>query len=306
MFLKESGDWMFNDFFIFVGGIFLSIINFFKSIKFEKGENDINSSIFSKLNIQTQPQAPNKKETKLDDLRDTLLKYLINKKIIVVLIVVLTVFLITQPVELAGMLIITVLMLYFFVFYYPKIKQDRSYDDLNQELPYALRHMGVELKAGRGLHDAMITIKNADYGSLSSEFNRVLEEVNYGNSTEDSLISMSHRVKSDGLSRAVHQLIGTIRVGGNLATSLDIIAQDISFDMHIKLKEYSQKLNSFILIYTFLAILAPVIALIMLMAGSTVMGDIVSPDLLIVIYGVFFPLVVMFMGVFIKKLEPKI
>ena len=293
MFLKESGDWMFNDFFIFVGGIFLSIINFFKSIKFEKGENDINSSIFSKLNIQTQPQAPNKKETKLDDLRDTLLKYLINKKIIVVLIVVLTVFLITQPVELAGMLIITVLMLYFFVFYYPKIKQDRSYDDLNQELPYALRHMGVELKAGRGLHDAMITIKNADYGSLSSEFNRVLEEVNYGNSTEDSLISMSHRVKSDGLSRAVHQLIGTIR-------------QDISFDMHIKLKEYSQKLNSFILIYTFLAILTPVIALIMLMAGSTVMGDIVSPDLLIVIYGVFFPLVVMFMGVFIKKLEPKI
>ena len=117
---------------------------------------------------------------------------------------------------------------------------------------------------------------------------------------------MSHRVKSEGLSRAIHQIIGTLRVGGNLANSLEIIAQDISFDMQIKLKEYSQKLNSFILIYTFLVILAPVISLIMLMAGSTVIGDVVSSELLFVIYGIFFPLIVVFMGLFIKKLEPQI
>jgi flagellar protein FlaJ len=166
--------------------------------------------------------------------------------------------------------------------------------------------MGIELKSGKGLHDSLITIKNADYGSLSHEFNRVLEEVKYGKSTEDSLLEMSHRVKSEGLSRAVHQIISTLRVGGNLSSSLDVIAQDISFDMQIKLKEYSQKLNSFILIYTFIAILTPNIALIMLMAGSTVMGDVISSELLLIIYALFFPMIVMFMGVFIKKLEPKI
>jgi flagellar protein FlaJ len=186
------------------------------------------------------------------------------------------------------------------------MKEQRSYGDLNQELPYALRHMGIELKAGRGLHDTLATISNANYGSLSNEFTRVLEEIKFGKSTEDALIEMSHRVKSEGLSRAIHQIIGTLRVGGNLAGSLEIIASDISFDMQIKLKEYSQKLNSFILIYTFMAILAPVISLIMLMAGSTVMGDIISSQLLFVIYVVFFPMVVTFMGLFIKKLEPKI
>ena len=117
---------------------------------------------------------------------------------------------------------------------------------------------------------------------------------------------MVHRVNSEGLSRSVHQIIGTLRVGGNLSSSLEIIAKDISFDMQIKLKDYSQKLNSFILIYTFIAILAPVITLIMLMASSTVMGDIISTELLFVIYVIFFPMVVLFMGVFIKKLEPKI
>ena len=177
---------------------------------------------------------------------------------------------------------------------------------MNQELPYALRHMGIELKSGKGLHDALTAIKNSDYGSLSKEFNRVLEEVKYGSSTEESLLEMSNRVKSDGLSRAVQQIIGTLRVGGNLSETLNIIASDITFDMHIKLKEYSQKLNSFILIYTFIAILTPIIGLIMLMAGSTVMGDVISGDLLLIIYTVFFPMIVIFMGMFVKKLEPKI
>jgi flagellar protein FlaJ len=208
--------------------------------------------------------------------------------------------------EISAIYLVTVVMSYIFLLAYPQMKKERRYSDLNTELPYALRHMSIELKSGKGLHDALITIRNANYGSLSREFNRVLEEVKFGKPTEDSLLEMSHRVKSEGLSRAIHQIVGTLRVGGNLANSLEIIAKDISFDMQIKLKEYSQKLNSFILIYTFIAILAPVISLIMLMAGSTVMGDVISSQLLLVIYSIFFPLVVMFMGLLIKKLEPKI
>ena len=122
----------------------------------------------------------------------------------------------------------------------------------------------------------------------------------------NSLLEMSERIKSEGLTREIQQIVDTLRVGGNLAYSLDIIAKDISFEMQIKLKEYSQKLNSFILIYTFIAILAPVISLIMLMAGSTVMGDVISGNLLILIYALFFPMVIILMGIFIKKLEPKI
>ena len=211
-----------------------------------------------------------------------------------------------MPLEICAMYLVMVGMAYVFLIYYPKIKEQKNYSDLNRELPYALRHMGIELKSGKGLHDTLRTIRNSDYGSFSKEINRVLEEVKYGKSTEDSLLEMSERIKSEGITRAIQQIVGTLRVGGNLAYSLDIIAKDISFEMQIKLKEYSQKLNSFILIYTFIAILAPVISLIMLMAGSTVMGDVISSNMLMLIYSVFFPMIVMFMGVFIKRLEPKI
>ena len=293
-----------------IGGAALSLLNLLKDIsitdidesKRESGE--INSQIFAKLNLDPQPLP--KRENQIDDVREVLLSYLTRKPVLILLAVIGILLCILTTLELSGIYFTIMAMTYLFTIHYPQIKEQRSYSDLNQELPYALRHMGIELKSGKGLHDTLLTIKNANYGSLSREFTRVLEEIRYGKSTEDSLLEMAHRVKSDGLSRAVHQIIGTLRVGGNLANSLDIIAKDISFDMQIRLKEYSQKLNSFILIYTFIAILAPVISLIMLMAGSTVMGDIISTELLYVIYTLFFPMVVMFMGLFIKKLEPKI
>ena len=301
---------MFTNFFILIGGAALSVLNFFKNLSFEKSseesskKDDFDVKIFEKLDLDLD--TPLKYDTRFDKIRDDLLYLLLKKYVMILLFIALLVIAFLLGPELGAMYLVIVVMGYIFLLYYPQMKNQRGYSDLNQELPYALRHMSIELKAGKGLHDALVTIKNANYGSLSREFTRVLEEIKFGKSTEDSLLEMSHKVKSEGLSRATHQIVGTLRVGGNLAGSLEIIAKDISFDMQIKLKEFSQKLNSFILIYTFVAILAPVISLIMLMAGATVMGDIISRELLFVIYTIFFPIIVMFMGLFIKKLEPKI
>lgn len=271
----------------------------------ETGKED-NPKVFSMLDFEESPKSENVENDRIELIRNILQKYLFKKRAIPILIIIFILISCFISLELGGIYLVITAMIYVFTTNYPQIKEKNSYSDLNQELPYALRHMGIELKSGKGLHDTLITVKNADYGSLSREFNRVLEEVKYGKPTEESLLEMSRRVKSEGLSRTIHQIIGTLRVGGNLANSLNIIAKDISFETQIKLKEYSQKLNSFILIYTFIAILAPVVILIMLMASSTVMGDIVSGNLLLIIYSLFFPTVVVFMGVVIKKLEPKI
>ena len=292
--------------------MFLFVVNSIKGIslkdiKIKKEDNSkLDLKMFSRINFESENENPKKNEDKIYIIRNKLVKYFLNKKTIILLIAVLFLITYLTSFEIGGIYLILITMTYTFLIYYPQIKEKNSYSDLNQELPYALRHMSIELKSGKGLHDTMLTIKNSDYGSLSKEFTRVLEEIKFGKQTEESLQEMSHRVNSEGLSRTIHQIIGTLRGGGNLANSLDIIAKDISFETQIKLKEYSQKLNSFILIYTFIAILAPVIILIMLMAGSTVMGDVISGNLLILIYSLFFPLVIMLMGIFIKKLEPKI
>lgn len=70
------------------------------------------------------------------------------------------------------------------------------------------------------------------------------------------------------------------------------------------IKNYTVTINAFIMIYTFIAILGPVILLIMLMAASTVMGDLVPGNIILIIYIFFFPMLVIFMGLLMKKMEP--
>ena len=248
----------------------------------------------------------NEHESRLETVRILIIENMTNTKLLLLVTLVMIIISTALGVEFGILTLLIIGLTVGSIVYYPKISSSRNYDDLNLELPYALRHMGTELKSGKGLYDTLQTISEADYGSFSRELKRALEEIKYGESSENALLNISKRVKSDGLTRAIQQMIGTLRVGGNLANSLNIIANDISFDMQIKLKEYSQKLNGFILIYTFIAILGPVLLLIMLMAASTIMGDIVPSDVILLMYVVFFPAIVVFLAVFIKKLEPKI
>lgn len=295
---------MFDKLFVGVGNAVLIIYNFITGFKFPsfKTNGQNNPKAFDISQIQNLKEENNS----FDDFRSIFLKYFLSKNVLAISIGFALVLLVFSGLEIALMFIVLMIMLYIFIKFLPQIKQKRQYHDLNQELPYALRHMGIELKSGKGLHDTLITVANANYGSFSRELSRVLEQVRYGKSTENALLEMSNRINSGGLSRSVQQIVGTLRVGGNLANSLEIIADDISFDMHVKLKDYSQRLNAFILIYTFVAILAPVILLIMLMAASTVMGDIIPSNLIIMMYVGLFPMIVVFMGLFVKKLEPKI
>ncbi len=208
--------------------------------------------------------------------------------------------------ELGLAILITFLLMTIAVFYYPKIKKEKDYSSFSKELPYALRQLATELRSGKSLFDSLDSVAISDYGVLSLEFSRLLEEIKYGESTETAFLNLERRVDSKALSRVIYEILTSLRIGSNLSNSLSIIADDVNFDIRMKLKEYSEKLNAFIMIYTFLAILAPVIILTMLLAASVVIGDLVPGDLILVLYSVFFPMIIVFLGFAIKKLEPKV
>ena len=224
--------------------------------------------------------------------------------IILTLIVALISYFISLELGLA--IFISILLIALSIFYYPKIKKQNDHASFSKELPYALRQLATELRSGRSLFDSLDSVASSDYGILSLEFSRVLEEIKYGESTENAFLNLEKRVDSKALSRVIYEILTSLRIGANLSRSLSIIADDVNFDIRMKLKEYSEKLNAFVMIYTFLAILAPVILLTMLLAASVVIGDLVPGDLILILYSVFFPMIIVFLGFAIKKLEPKI
>lgn len=208
--------------------------------------------------------------------------------------------------EIALIILISIILIIMIIIQMPKIKVRNNSIYFSRELPYALRQLATELKSGKSLFNSLESVVVADYGVLSNEFSRTLEEIKYGENTEEAFIHLENRIKSEALSRVIREILSTLRIGGNLANSLSIIAEDINFEMRMKLKDYAQRLNAFIMIYTFIAILAPVVLLTLLLAASTVLGDFVPGNLLLVLYAIFFPMLIIFLGFMIKKLEPKI
>jgi archaeal flagellar protein FlaJ len=201
---------------------------------------------------------------------------------------------------------LVILMMSVVIIFLPNMKRGSRSNEASRELPFALRQMATELRAGIGMHDSMRSVALSGYGALSEEFARALEEIKYGETTEKALTDMSDRIDSEGLKRAVYQITRTLSSGGDLAKTLNVIAEDTAYELRMKLKDYAQKLNSFTMIYMFVAILGPVITMIMLIAASTVMGAILPPILLLIMYLFLFPLIVGFMAFMIKRLEPQV
>jgi len=187
---------------------------------------------------------------------------------------------------------------------YPNIKEEQRRKDILKNLPFALRQLSTELKAGIGLMDALKTISTSQYGELSKEFTITLEEIYYGTSYNEAFNNLSKRTKTDIMDRIIQQILKTLNNGGNLADTLNKIADENSNNMRIKYKEYSEKLNSIMLIYMFIAVLIPVIMFIMIIAATTVIGPIMNPNMIMFMYLLLFPMIITLMIIFIKRLEP--
>ena len=291
--------------------------NIFTSLNIEKNEN----GFLSNRNYDKK----NQKDNFLEGIKERTVKFLLNNKFLkinqsnfssqilkiffilfisFIFIAILISYFISLELGLA--IFLSFILIGFFIIYYPRIKRQNDYSSFSKELPYALRQLATELRSGKSLFDSLDSIVRADYGILSLEFSRLLEEIKYGESTENAFLNLEKRIGSDALSRVIYEILTSLRIGSNLSGALSIIADDVNFDIRMKLKEYSEKLNAFIMIYTFLAILAPVIILTMLLAASVVIGDLIPGDLILILYSVFFPMIIVFLGLAIKKLEPKI
>ncbi|WP_292474780.1 type II secretion system F family protein [Methanosphaera sp.] len=230
----------------------------------------------------------------------------INKDFLFIPLLFITVFIITKSMDLSLKLGIILIGYPILKSNIPKIKSEKRKKEIVREFPYALRQISTQLKAGIGLYDSMKSIADSNYGILSEEFQITLNEIQYGSNYVESFENLSKRINLPSIEKFVGQIIRTLNNGGNLAETLNTLADENSSNMKIKYKEYSEKLNAIMLLYMFIAVLFPVILFILIIAATTVMGSIVQPELLLILYLFFFPLIISFMIILIKRLEPSI
>jgi archaeal flagellar protein FlaJ len=206
-------------------------------------------------------------------------------------------------------------LIFVFVFAYlvplQKAKTRGVYIDI--ELPFALRHIATELQAGIGLYKVLQSVAANDYGVLSEEMNRTILEIENGTDTKTALRHAALRSKSKNYNIALFHIVRTLNTGGNLANTINSVADTVSFDLLESAKTFGEKMNFFGIIFIFIAIVLPVFASILGSIANAPLGQdgalflpgVMTPAILTVIFVVALPIVFIFLVYYIKMIEPK-
>ena len=107
-------------------------------------------------------------------------------------------------------------------------------NSFNKQLPDTITLIANALRAGSSFLQAIELVVRESRPPISTEFGRVIREVNLGLSFEVALENMVRRVRSDDLELMATAISIQHTVGGNLAEILDSIAFTIRERVRIK------------------------------------------------------------------------
>jgi len=205
--------------------------------------------------------------------------------------------------------ILAAIMVFAVALIIPGSKAKARADAMSVELPFALRHMATELKSGIGLYKTLQAIATADYGVLSQEFARTINEIEEGTDAKDALRHFALRTQCKSLRNALLQIIRALKTGGNLSGIMNQIAEDVSFELGMRIRDFGEKMNFFGVLFIVGAIVMPVFVAILGAIFNTPFGVIelsLSPIVILMFYVVIMPIVLSFLVLYLKMIEPKV
>jgi tight adherence protein B len=117
---------------------------------------------------------------------------------------------------------------------YVRRRQGTRLNAFNKQLPDTITLIANALRAGSSFLQAIELVVRESRPPISTEFQRVIREVNLGLPFEQALENLVRRVRSDDLGLMVTAISIQYTVGGNLAEILDSIAFTIRERVRIK------------------------------------------------------------------------
>ena len=144
------------------------------------------------------------------------------------------------------------------VLIFPASRASDFANAVDKSLPFALRQLSTQLKAGFSFYKPLHSLSKSDYGALSEAIELVLRDLDSGLSTEEALKLLMKRNRSEGLRKAILQIIRAMRTGGSLSVVISEIADDVSFETRQKIRDFTEKLNFVNILYVMVGVVMPV------------------------------------------------
>ncbi len=280
-------------------------------------------NLLSKMlfNISGESLENDLKRSKIPLYPDEYASFSVAMGFIVSIILFIAVFLLTfsLPLTLSAIVmplitfILSLLIISLFAVNLPSIQLKSSSKDVDKQLPFALRHMSALLSAGISIFDSMASVSKADYGLLSTELDKVIWDVKSGENFSEALEDASNRIGSTSFTRVTIHIRRALQMGGDVANIISQIADDLTFEMRMKISDFVEKLNAFAIVYLIGGIVGPVVIAVFAVVGSARPlqdvgggGGMLDITMLTFMVLLMFPLIMILITYVVKLMEPKV
>jgi len=142
--------------------------------------------------------------------------------------------------------------------FYETIRLKRIFK-IDSIFPDFVRDLAESRRAGMTFTKSILFASKGNYGILTTEIQKISQQVSWGSSVSDALLAFSKRVRTKAIRRTILLIIEASKSGGNVADVLDVAAKDAR---EIKMLEAERKTNmaSYVVVvyvgmFVFLAIL---------------------------------------------------
>ena len=142
---------------------------------------------------------------------------------------------------------------------YPFIMAERRIEQIEEDLPDALRQMADTLKSGGTYEYALREVVNSEIGPLKKEINEALKKLEEGENFETSLKTLAVNIDSKLVKRTVTIIVDSVAAGAGLANVLEEIAEDVRESHRIQKERIARTVLQVIFMFVAGAIVAPLI-----------------------------------------------
>jgi len=174
------------------------------------------------------------------------------------------------------------LMSFFYISFYPKLQVNKKIKNLEANLPYALHHLLIEIRSGVPLFNALNSISQSNYGALSMEIQKAVNEINTGKSEINALEKLARMNPSLYFRRVMWQIVNALKSGADIGATLDQIVISLASDQIIAIKKYGAQLNPLALMYMIFAVIFPTLGITFILVISSFLGLGISIDLILI------------------------
>ncbi|MBI4175956.1 MAG: type II secretion system F family protein [Candidatus Aenigmarchaeota archaeon] len=161
---------------------------------------------------------------------------------------------------------------FIYIAVYPKMFVSRKTRNIERFMPFALRHLLIEVRSGVPLYNSLVSVSKGKYGILSEEIQKAVNEINTGMSEISALETLARNNPSLHFRRVMWQLVNALKSGADIGKTIKRIVENITADQSIAIKKYGAQLNPLALMYMIFAVIFPTLGITFMLIISTFIG----------------------------------